>query len=431
MKRSRTVNIRLASFLLMMVMAFTCLPAGALADEDELEEEIEELEQKIEDLDKEIDGYNDQLDGLADDMTAVMERKAIIDAKIAASCEQIAAIEEIIAVYEAEIGTLEQDIAAAQQELAAAQAAAAETYQEYCERVRALEEGGYTTYWGIIFGATSFDDMLSRIDFVSEVLSYNEQIILEYNAVCDEIAARESALQAQLSEKQDIILANQQAQAELQALTEQLELQRAYANELILEIHNNQDEYQGIIDAIEDEKDEIEDLIDEKEKELEEERRKAAAAAAASRPSGGGGGGSGSVGSGAYRGYIWPCSSRRITSYFGPRPASATNGIGSTNHGAIDIGAVYYSTPVVASKAGTVTIATYSSSYGNYVVINHGDGSTTLYAHMSYLVVSAGQYVAQGQQLGVTGSTGNSTGPHLHFEIRINGVKVDPLLYLP
>ncbi len=435
MKRSHRYRItQLAALIMVLFVAVTALPAQAFADEDELKKEIEELEEQVEELDKKKDDYNAQLDALADDMSAVLERKQILDSQIAATQQQVMAIEEIISFYESEVGALEEGIAKAQTELDEARAAADESYQLYCERVRALEEGGSATYWGIIFGATSFGDMLSRLDFVGEVLAYNEGIIEEYNNRCVEIQAGELALQAQLAEKQDIIVANRAAHAELQQLNAELEQQRAEACELILELHNNEDEYQDIIKALDDEKDEIEELIEEKEEELEEERRRAAAAAAASRPSGGGGGGSGgsaSVGSGAYHGYIWPCSSRRITSYFGPRPASATNGIGSTNHGAIDIGAVYYSTPVVASKAGTVTVATYSSSYGNYVVINHGDGSTTLYAHMSVLTVSAGQWVSQGQKIGVTGSTGNSTGPHLHFEIRIGGTRVDPLKYLP
>ena len=124
-------------------------------------------------------------------------------------------------------------------------------------------------------------------------------------------------------------------------------------------------------------------------------------------------------------GYIWPVSSRYITSTMGGR--ASPGGIGSTNHKGTDIGRVGYTSSIYASKAGTVIVSQYSSSYVNYVVISHGTGNTTLYAHMSSLKVSVGQYVNQGDVIGITGSTGNSTGPHLHFEVTENGVRVNPL----
>ena len=109
---------------------------------------------------------------------------------------------------------------------------------------------------------------------------------------------------------------------------------------------------------------------------------------------------------------------------------ASPGGIGSTNHKGVDIGGVGYTTQVLASKAGTVIVSQNSRAYGNYVVVSHGSGNTTLYAHLSKRQVSVGQYVQQGQVLGITGSTGNSTGPHLHFEITEGGVRVNPLNYL-
>ena len=124
-------------------------------------------------------------------------------------------------------------------------------------------------------------------------------------------------------------------------------------------------------------------------------------------------------------GYIWPVNSRYITSTMGGR--NSPGGIGSTNHKGTDIGRVGYTSSIYAAKSGTVIVSQYSSSYGNYVVISHGSGNTTLYAHMSSRKVSVGQYVNQGDVIGITGSTGNSTGPHLHFEVTENGVRVNPL----
>jgi murein DD-endopeptidase MepM/ murein hydrolase activator NlpD len=136
----------------------------------------------------------------------------------------------------------------------------------------------------------------------------------------------------------------------------------------------------------------------------------------------------GQVSNAALGGYIWPVDSHYITSTFGGR--ASPGGIGSTNHKGVDIGRVGYTTTVHAAKAGTVIVAQRSSSYGNYVVISHGSGNTTLYGHMSSLKVSSGTYVNQGDAIGITGSTGHSTGPHLHFEISENGVRINPLNYL-
>ena len=124
-------------------------------------------------------------------------------------------------------------------------------------------------------------------------------------------------------------------------------------------------------------------------------------------------------------GYIWPVDSRYITSTVGGR--ASPGGVGSTNHKGTDIGRVGYTSRIYAAKAGTVIVYQYSSSYGNYVVVSHGAGNTTLYGHMSSRSVSVGQYVNQGDVLGITGSTGHSTGPHLHFEVTENGVRIDPL----
>ena len=129
-------------------------------------------------------------------------------------------------------------------------------------------------------------------------------------------------------------------------------------------------------------------------------------------------------------GYIWPeTASKRITSPMGGRNTGIKGA--STNHKGVDIGGVGYSTNVLATKAGIVITSERSSSYGNYVVISHGSGNTTLYAHMSSRSVKEGDVVSQGQVIGVTGSTGISSGPHLHYEITEGGVRVDPLNYLP
>ncbi|MDO5434123.1 phage tail tape measure protein [Eubacterium sp.] len=124
-------------------------------------------------------------------------------------------------------------------------------------------------------------------------------------------------------------------------------------------------------------------------------------------------------------GLLWPSDYSEITSWFGARPASDTNGIGSTNHGGLDIGAPY-GAPIYSAGAGTVTLADWYGGYGNAVMIALDNGFTTLFGHMSSIGVSAGDRVAPGQMVGLVGSTGNSTGPHLHYSIFLNGQPIDP-----
>ena len=131
-------------------------------------------------------------------------------------------------------------------------------------------------------------------------------------------------------------------------------------------------------------------------------------------------------------GFIWPVGGYDdITSFFGYRSWESTGGVGTLYHQGIDIANVGYTTPIAAAAGGTVIAARYNSSMGNYVTIDHGNGVSTVYMHMSYSTVSVGQYVSQGETIGITGSTGDSTGPHLHFSVVVNGVYVDPLNYLP
>ena len=198
------------------------------------------------------------------------------------------------------------------------------------------------------------------------------------------------------------------AKTELLQKKSELEDQRAEAIALVKEIDDNQAEYQATVDQIKADEQRIEQQVKEMQKKLEEEM----AAQGKNYHTNPGG-------------YIWPVDSRYITSTVGGR--NSPGGVGSTNHKGTDIGRVGYTSPVYAAKAGTVIIAQRSSSYGNYVVISHGVGNTTLYAHMSSIKVSVGTYVKQGQTIGITGSTGHSTGPHLHFEVVENNVRINPL----
>ena len=378
-----------------------------------MKEQSGALNDKISDLQSEIDELNFQ-------ETKTLAQKALYD-------EQCALITQQIENTEAQIADYEQMIVQAEQDLA--DAITAEEAQRVLmrERIRAMEERGSISYFEILFNAESFRDLLSRLDFIFEIMSYDESVIEDYQALQQETIQRQKTLNGILDETQE-------AKTALETQQAALEQQRAEADALVKEIQSNQEEYAALMDQLAEEEDALNAQIAETEAEYaeqlrkaeEERKRKEEAAAQA-----GGGGVSGGGSSAAGVSLAWPCSSRTITSYYGYRSSSATNGVGSTNHRGIDIGGVGYTTPIVAAADGVVTISMRSSSAGEYVAVSHGNGVVTQYMHMSSRSVSVGDYVYQGQQLGISGSTGNSTGPHLHFGVMINGSYVDPLDYLP
>lgn len=380
---------------LVMLMLAVCLlsvdlvPVLAVtqADIDALKEDAADLNAKKKELEK-------QLDALADDKAEVLARRKLLDEQVSNTSAQIQNVEAQIAEYSALITQTEAELAEAEQQ-------EAEQYELFCKRVRAMEEQGRVDYWSVLFRASSFTDLLSRLDAINEIMEYDQRVIDQLKALQEEIAAKKATLEESKAQ-------SEAAKAELVTKKKELDAQRQEAIALIQEIQNNESQYQSTLNALDAEEERIQADIVKKSKEL------AAQQAAQGKPTQSSSGG-----------YIWPVDSRYITSTVGGR--SSPGGVGSTNHKGTDIGRVGYTSKIYAAKAGTVIVSQYSSSYGNYVVVSHGSGNTTLYAHMSSRSVNVGDYVNQGDVLGITGSTGNSTGPHLHFEVTENGVRVNPL----
>ena len=356
------------------------------ADIDALQDDADALGEQRAELES-------QLEALADDKSQALARKNLLDSQIANTNARIANVEAQIAQYDALITQT-------QAELDQAEADEAEQMEVFRQCVRAMEEGGTISYWSVLFNAVDFSDLLGRLDAANEIMEFRQSVVDELRRLQEEIAGKKADLETQRTAQED-------AKTELEATLSELDAQRAEANALVAEIENNESEYQTALDEIDAEEEAIQAEIVRLSREL----------AAANGDTGA-----------ALGGYIWPVSSRRITSPFGPRNTGIPGA--STNHKGVDIGGVGYTTEVHAAKAGTVIVSQRSSSYGEYVVVSHGSGNTTLYAHMSSRSVSVGDYVDQGHVLGITGSTGISSGPHLHFEITENGSRVNPLNYL-
>ena len=237
-------------------------------------------------------------------------------------------------------------------------------------------------------------------------MNYDQSVLDELRRIHVEIEEKQ-AYQEQLKTEAE------QAKAEQEAKKVELDGQRKAADDLVKELQANEEIAAALLAEKEAEEKRIQEAIKKKEKELEEQMRAAQMNWTATAG-----------------GYIWPeNASKKITSPYGSRSTGIRGA--STNHKGVDIGGVGYSTSVLATKAGVVITSEKSSSYGNYVVISHGPGNTTLYAHMSSRSVKEGDVVSQGQVIGVTGSTGISSGPHLHYEIKEGGSRIDPRTYLP
>ena len=307
--------------------------------------------------------------------------------------EEIANTEQQIAQYEALIEQTEQ-------ELSETQAQEADQYELFCKRVRAMEERGTVSYWSVLFQSSSFEELLGAMDFISEVMEADQRVIDDLRVLQAQIAEKQQTLETSLAEQQS-------AKETLVAKKSELNTQRAEAEKVLAELKANEAQYKQVLSekdaAMERQQAEIVRLS----RELAEKN------------------GNTTV---THGGYIWPCSSKYVTSPLGARYTGIAGA--STNHAGIDIGRVGYTTQAVAAKAGTVIISAYNKYRGNYVVVSHGSGNTTTYQHLSSRSVSVGTYVAQGQVVGITGTTGVSSGPHLHFEITENGKIINPLKYL-
>ena len=262
-------------------------------------------------------------------------------------------------------------------------------------RIQYMYENGNASLLETVLTSNSISEMLTRVEYISQMSQYDREMLEEYVATTEQLAVEKE---------------------QLQLLSDGLSEQKDALDDVIASKTKQIKKYQDQIDkANKDAKTYQAELLAQ-EKELEKVEDAIAAAAAA-------GGYEGSV-----TGFIWPCpASKRITSYFGPRKAPVEGA--STDHKGIDIG-VGTGNNVIASAAGKVTTSTYSKSAGNYIVISHGSGMSTVYMHNSKLLVSVGEYVEQGQVIALSGSTGYSSGPHLHFGVIKNGTYVNPLGYV-
>ena len=302
-----------------------------------------------------------------------------------------------IDVIDAQIAKTDAELKVQQEKLDVATKRAEEKYNIFKERFRVMCEQGDVSFIEMLLSAKSFSDFVDKTEIVKEISQYDKAIFDQMEAVRAEIETARDEI-ASLKESQEASKSNLDSQKA--SLLKKQQEQKAYMQEL----ERDAAAYQKI--------------IDEADAAMESLRRQISGSLSSSS-------------SGAkYVGgeFAWPTPScHYITSHFSPRRKNPVSGV-YKRHTGTDIGAAY-GAAIVAANSGTVTLAGWNSGYGNCVIIDHGGGRATLYAHMSSYSVSKGQSVQRGQQIGKVGSTGNSTGPHLHFEVLINGTAVDPMQY--
>lgn len=278
--------------------------------------------------------------------------------------------------------------------------------------------------------------MLDTINKISEIAAHDQAMLAELDQVAREI----QAAQTELAQEKSNLDAQKTALAESQA---ELDEKSAEANAILAELTADAAKLDSLYASYEDKEAALTDEIAQKEKEYtdalaqeeearrqEEERRRQEEEARREEEetSGGSSEEGGESGSASSSGWLYPLPYRvPVTSAYGYRVHPVTGAW--SFHTGVDLGAGE-GTPIYATRSGTVTTATYSDVYGNYVTINHGDGYSSLYGHMTHYVVYAGEYVSQGQVIGYVGSTGWSTGAHLHFTIYYNGSTVNPMDYI-
>ena len=347
------------------------------------QQQLDQAKQKTQNAKKELD-------------SAKANHKSILDAFNAVD-KDINDTETEIGQLEAQIEQTEKDVASKEEELKKAEADFEYYKGLFLSRARVMYENSEVKYLEILFGAKNFSDLLSKIEMISQLMEYDRAILSNLNNTKIGIENAKRELENILVRQEVTLVSLEERKSSLsKALSEKQALLDEAAKDL--------EKYKSIYEAAE-----------------------AAEAALYNSNKNAFQSGANPV---KYTGgkFNWPVpGSQRITSYYGNRihPVYKTQKF----HSGIDIGAGY-GLDIVASADGVVTLATTNGGYGKCIVINHGSGLTTLYGHCSTLLVSKGDTVKRGQVIGKVGSTGVSTGPHLHYEVRINGSTTDPLAYV-
>ena len=419
MKRLHT---RLLCSVMAFVMAFSFSLTALAADENDKEEK----EQQIEALQQEKEAQNQALDSMQTD-------KANTEAEIAALDEQLTSVQGQIDTTNAELEQTEAALEQTKKDLEAAREKEQQQYETLKLRIKVMYKKGETGYLEILLAAEDITSLLNSTEYISKISDYDRNLLQNLQDTRTQIETLEKQQEEEVARITQLKEELEGQEAELQGI---LDEKAAYIQSLNASIEYTEDYIQELEENISMEQQALSEIEAEIRAAAAAAEAAAAAAAQEAAASGGGDGGSSYVpdvstaSKPSYGGgWVWPSDTTLLTDTFGYQDWRGGS------HNGIDIGASYGS-PIYAAASGTVWIAGYSSSAGNWVVIDHGGGVLTVYMHASALYVSSGQYVSAGQSIAAVGSTGWSTGPHLHFGVMAgssggyDGYWVDPLAYV-
>uniref|UniRef100_UPI003FF0DF76 murein hydrolase activator EnvC family protein n=1 Tax=Ruminococcus bromii TaxID=40518 RepID=UPI003FF0DF76 len=412
------------------------------------EDSISDLEQQLQQLEQENQKYQKILDDTKSDIAEKEEYKSALVSKV-----QV--LDEKIAVTREKISSLNDDIKEKQDAYDKGLSEVEDQFDALANRLRILYMSGNATDLEIIFGAKDFSDLIDKMELVKSLANSDKELISEIQTKLDELSTKKESLEA---DKKDL----ETQQASLKSDQDEFNKLISDNDEILKNLYASNSEAQNSLESAALQSDEIEAKISE----YYAAQKAAAEHAAQASQSSSSSGSSSSSSSSSSSGSSSSGSSSSGSSSSGSSSVIVPSGSGFAwptpgfvslssewfedrevyNHGGIDIaGAGIMGTPVVAAADGTV-VATNSScthnwgksyscgcggGYGNYVMISHAGGKMTVYGHLTSLTVSSGQSVSRGQVIGYVGSTGNSTGPHLHYECRLNGVRYNPMSEYP
>lgn len=392
--------------VLAAALVLSCVPIQARASEktDKIEDELGSLKSENADIQAEIDAVRQQYTAASNQIQDLVNRKNAVDQEIALLHSQILNINQQVIAYGQLIADAQDDMDEESQRLD-------ELNEKHKARIRAMEEGGTVSYWEVLFQASSFTDFLDRMAMIEEIAQSDQRRLEEIQQAADDLSSTQAKMQQELRSLAEA----QRSLADSESL---LAEKRTESDGLLRSLAAQKEEFELLLDDSEAKQDALMKEIAQKEKELanaQYEEKLAKLALQGQNPP-------------SNATWITPVSGYTITSAFGMRIHPVYKY--ALMHNGIDM-ACPQGTPIYAARAGTVTTASYQAGgAGYYVSINHGDGFSSIYMHMTNFVVSSGQSVAAGQLIGYVGSTGVSTGPHLHFGVSYAGTYVNPMAYI-
>ena len=400
--------------LLSLILSLIPTKVGA-ASSSEIRKQISALKEEKKEIDAKLKDVKSQLKENDNEIGSIVARKDAIDQEIQLLHRQIDNINYQVASYALLIADKQDELDVANLHLD-------DLNEKNKERLRAMEEDGDVSYWAVVFKANSFSDLLDRISMVQEIDAADQRRLKEIRTVAQQVSTVQSELVFEKTALESI-------KEELGAAEITLESKRAESDRLLQDLVARGQEFEELIDKSEDLQSDLMKQIAKKEKDLKaaEYQEWLATYVPTTKPSGTDVTPSTQT-TPSSAGWIKPLKTLRVTSAFGMRihPISKVWKM----HEGVDFSAAQ-GTPIYAARSGKVTTASYQAGgAGYYVSINHGDGFSSIYMHMTHYIVKPGDYVSAGQVIGYVGSTGGSTGPHLHFGIAYKGEYKNPMNYI-